>query len=171
MTKDLKVDLKKFTEKKISDPTLYNALELGGKMLSGFNENLELCAQRGKKERKGDFFIVVLRKRETVVDTIVRSLFIHRKTCPTPNYDQIVYQYIAKDDRLKEIWVIPDRESCHILKQNALQVDKSERDLLKFVLDFDDGTLFKIMSKLNGEKKYSLELEENKIKELKEEQK
>ena len=38
-----------------------------------------------------------------------------------------------------------------LFKQNALQVVDEEKELLRFVLQFDDGTLLKLCKKLNGE--------------------
>lgn len=163
---NLDVHVNKFKEKVAKDTTPIKALDLGEAMLSGFKENLQLCLEDGIKQRHGDFFIVVLRKREALINRIVRNIFLHRLTCPTPNYDQIVYHYNKKEDKLLEIWIIPDRESCYLLKENALEASFNEKELLKYVLDFADGTLAKVMQRLNGEKNFSLELEPEKIKEL-----
>jgi len=164
--KNLSVELDKFNQQARDKHEPVRALDLAEQMLSGYNKNLEICIQDGIKQRHGDFFVVVLRKRERIADRIVRSIFLHRLTCPTPNYDQIVYHYSRADNKLEELWVIPDKESCITLKSNVIEAAKHEKELLKYVLDFSDGTLGELMRKYNGEKEYSLELEEDKLKEI-----
>ena len=134
-----------------------------------FIEHLHACKERGKKERKGDFFVIVLSKREPLLPTAIRNFFLHRKTCPTPNYEQIVYQYIRDEDALHEVWVIPDKQTCLQLKSNPLEAALYEKELLQYVLDLADGTLDERMRVLNGEKKFTLELEDEKKEELKKE--
>jgi hypothetical protein len=41
------------------------------------------------------------------------------------------------------------------MTENAIAIPESERELLNFVLDFQDGTLLKLAKKLNGEEEDS----------------
>jgi len=41
---------------------------------------------------------------------------------------------------------------------DALRLDEFDREVLKYVLDYESGVLFKLMKILNNEKKDSLEL-------------
>ena len=82
---------------------------------------------------------------------VIRNYFFHRSTCPTPEWDQVVYYYKRADDALNFLWVIPSKDTCELLRENALMVAPDERDLLNFVLNFYDGTLERIAQKLNGE--------------------
>ena len=133
---------------------------------ASYSRNCMDCMESGKKRYKGDFFVVVLSKTEPLSPSICRSSFLHRYSCPTPNYDQIVYHYKKSDDALTELWVIPGRDKCFELKNNALQAQIEKDPLLPHVLNFADGTLDRLMQKLNGEKKFSLELTDEKKEEI-----
>lgn len=130
-------------------------------------DSLNLCVQKHKSIFPGDFYVVILTRQDKVIEENniidnkiqIRSQYIAKVACPTPNYDQAVFKYHKNDDRLEFLWVIPDRDTAFLLKNYALQVDKSERDLLNFVLKFADGSLYKLAKKLNGEKEDSGELE------------
>ena len=71
------------------------------------------------------------------------------QSCPTPDYDQTIYSY--KDNILTFMWVVPDKGTCYLLRDNALSVAKEERALRDFVISFFDGTLLKLSKKLNKE--------------------
>lgn len=100
-----------------------------------------------------EFFVIVITKKEPLMQNVIRNYFFGRETCPTPDYDQIVYKYTNTDD-LELIWVIPSKDTCFLFKRDALFVKSEEKKLLKYVLDFADGTLFKLAIKLNGEKEW-----------------
>jgi len=119
--------------------------------LEDYELNLWEAAQRGRRDFGDEFYVVVLTKKERLMPNLLRNYFIPRISCPTPNYDQIVYKYDHRSGDLIFLWVIPDRDTCYALKKNAHEVDPSEYELLRFVLDFADGTLFKISKRLNGE--------------------
>jgi hypothetical protein len=129
---------------------------------SDYIKNLTECAEINRKKITGDFFIVTQLKLEKLLSHALptfREYFIAQKSCPTPNYDQNVYKYNSASEEIKYVWSIPDRETSHYLFQNKSIVDESERQLLDFVLKFSDGTLFRLMKQLNGEKFDSPELE------------
>lgn len=128
-----------------------SAIELERAVHKEYEDNIYQCIERGKKEHFGDFYIVVLTKRERLLPNVLRHYYFHRSTCPTPDYDQTVYRYWRQHDAHEFIWVVPDKHTCLMLRDNALQVPELERDLLRFVLDFYDDTLMKKSKKLNGE--------------------
>lgn len=105
------------------------------------------------------FYVVVETKAEQVLDNVIRNYFYPRISCPTPNYDQVVYKYWKKDNRVEFVWVIPSRMACHYLKANKNNIDPEEHGLLDYVMRFDDGTLFKLCKILNGEEEASPLLE------------
>ncbi len=120
------------------------------------------CAETNRKIFHGDFFIVTMLKLEKLLSNALptfREYFIAQEACPTPNYDQNVYKYTKETEEISYIWSIPDRETSHYLFENQAIIDQSERQLLEFVLKFADGSLFRLMKKLNGEKHDSPELE------------
>lgn len=126
-------------------------IELQREMLKDYRENLSQCINSFKKTCAGSFFIVVITKREPLMQNVLRNYFTARHSCPTPDYDQTVWHYISHDDSLHYLWSLPSRDACYHLKDNALYVCEEERSLLQHVLDFADGTLFKLAKKLNGE--------------------
>ena len=130
-------------------------------MLEDYWKNLLETVDRGYKKYPGNFFIHVETKKEPLLENVLRNYFIDRQSCPTPNYDQTVFRYNKELGQIEYLWTIPDRSTCFMLKDNALQVQLQERQLLDFVLKFDDGTLFKLCKKFNGEKMDSPELERN----------
>jgi len=127
--------------------------------LSEYEQNLRECVDSSKKIIMGDFYVIVLTKQEHLMQNVFRNYFFPRMSCPSPDWDQTVYKYKRNDDHIVYMWTIPSRESCEYLKKNALYVDKSERELLKYVLAFNDGSLLKLAKQLNGEKLESAELE------------
>lgn len=114
-------------------------------------KNILDTVESGKKLYTGDFFVVIETKRERILDRVIRNYFFARQSCPSPNYDQTVYHYKSADERLDFLWVIPSKDACLMLKENALTIDRAERELLLFVLDFFNGTLEKQAMQLNGE--------------------
>lgn len=103
----------------------------------------------------GDFFIAALIKKEKLLDNVLRNYFIPTRACPTPHFDQTVYRYDHHKEAIEFLWVVPDQETCEIFLENKHIIVPSERALLKFVLDYYDGTLFKLAKKLNGETQFA----------------
>lgn len=147
------------TDLLLSRPEKISIIDQQRAMQENYINELLIAVDRGQKKYIGDFFVEVQTKKEKLLENVFRNYFIDRKSCPTPNYDQAVYRYNNETQSVEFVWVIPDRDSAFHLKGNALEVAPEERDLLKFVLEFDDGTLFKICKKFNGEKMDSPELE------------
>lgn len=133
------------------EPDTRDSIELQREIHKDYEKNIFEAVDRGMKDFQGDFFIVVTTKKERIMQNVIRNIFFPRKTCPTPEYDQTVYHYIRKDDRLDFLWVVPAKDACQLLRVNALGVPKEERDLLYFVLSFYDGSLLRKAKKLNGE--------------------
>ena len=120
-------------------------------MHKDYEKNIFECVTTHKKVFFTDFYIVVLTKKERLMKNVIRNYFLARHSCPTPDYGQTVYRYNRKKDIINFMWVIPSKDSCYLLKDNALEVVPEERELLKYVLDFADGTLMKWAKKLNNE--------------------
>jgi len=133
-------------------PDTRDPIELERELHTDYESNVFLCLESGKKEYPGDFFIVVITKKEPLLQNVLRHYFVHRKSCPTPDYDQTVYRYDKKQDKFEFVWVIPSKDTCCIFKNNALIINPEERVLLQFILDFDDGTLYKKSKKFNKER-------------------
>jgi hypothetical protein len=123
-------------------------------MTKDYEKKILEVVEDGIRVWDGDFYIVVLSKREKVMKNVLRNYMFHRNSCPTPNYDQIVYKYFKKDSRIDNVWVIPSKNKCAFMLDNMLEVPPEERDLLNFVIDFKEGELGKKCYELNDELKY-----------------
>jgi len=114
-------------------------------------ENLHITVNRGKLSITGDFFVVVLLKKEKLLENVLRNYFFETICCPTPDYNQSVFKYHAKDEKLEYLWTVPDEQTCNIFQRNVSLIVPEELELLNFVLQFHDGTLLQKARKLNGE--------------------
>ena len=129
-----------------------DAIEQTNAMLENYPKDIEKCVFRGKNLYPGeDFFVVVIQKQERLMKNVIRSYFFPRRTCPTPNYDQIVYKYTLQNDQIDLIWVIPNREMSIDFVRNRELVPPQAMSLLKYILDFEDGSLTRRMKELNKE--------------------
>ena len=102
-----------------------------------------------------DFYISALIKRESLLTNVLRNYFIPTLACPTPFFDQTVYKYNHEKGDVEFLWVIPDEETCEIFRENKNIIVPEERQLLKYVMQYYDGTLMNICKKLNGESVYA----------------
>lgn len=121
-----------------------------------FEVELLAAVERGKNKYFTDFYIVPINQRFRLFPNVIRTYFVDRISCPTPDYDQAVYRYSRKEDKLEFLWVIPDQQTCEYMQLHALEVDAEQRDLLNFVLEFYDGTLLQKARKLNKEESQTL---------------
>jgi len=136
-------------------------IEIQREVHKEYEDQIYKAVAQGKKDYNSDFFVVVITKREKLLENVLRNYFFSRQTCPTPEYDQTVYHYHHADDKIEFLWVIPSKETCQLFKANALQIIPEERWLLDFVLKDSEGELLALSKKLNGEVKNSIILEGN----------
>ena len=127
-----------------NDIPTHSPLEQTYEQLKDYPQDIEKCIASAKSRLSTDFYIVVLTKKERLLRNVMRNYFFSRISCPTPNYDQVVYRFNISDNKLELIWVIPDKKACLYLMDNRKDVDPSQYSLLSYVLKFKDGTLFKI---------------------------
>lgn len=127
-------------------------IELQRAMQEEYIDELIACTQNNRKEYTGNFFVVVITKKEKLLSNVLRNYFFARSTCPTPDYDQAVYRYDAQKDELEYIWCLPDRQTARIFFENKQSIIPEEHQLLQHILDFHDGTLYRLAKKLNKEK-------------------
>jgi len=119
--------------------------------LTEWEQNVIETAEKGLKEYGSDFFIVVLTKKESLYENIYRNFFFHRRSCPTPEYDQTVYQYIYSADALQYLWTIPDKETVTMYNLNAKDIPQEEHQLRDYSISFINGDLDRLCRKLNNE--------------------
>lgn len=116
-----------------------------------YESNIFDRVAHGKATYAGDFYVVVVAKREKLMPNTFRLYYFHRLTCPTPDYDQTVYRYIRADDNLEFVWIVPAKPVIKEMIANRLDLDSAVSQLLMFVLQFVDGTLDRKARMLNGE--------------------
>jgi hypothetical protein len=144
----------------LQDPGDITANEQMQEQLNDYESNLFQCVDEAKKTIiNQDFFVVVLTKKEPLMQNVIRNYFFARVTCPTPEWDQAIFKYHHKDDYLQFLWVLPSKDTCEYLKINALILPDEEKALLNFVLLLEDGSLLRYAKKENKEQKDSIILE------------
>ena len=132
-------------------PETRSPLELEYEMHKDYEQHVIDCCEQNKKVFTGDFFIVVITKKERILQNVIRNYFLARSSCPTPEWDQAVYRYDAISDSLTFLWVVPSKDTCELFMENRTQITPSELGLLKYVLEFMDGSLMALAKKFNGE--------------------
>lgn len=130
-------------------PESRDPIELQREMMKDYCDEVIKCAMHGKQYYKGTFYVVVITKKERLMHNVLRSYYLHRKTCPTPDWDQAVYKF--ENESFSILWVIPAKDIADMLYHNAVEVVPEERDLRDFVIDFYSGKLLTVCKKLNGE--------------------
>lgn len=107
------------------------------------------------------FFIEIITKQERIFEKAIRNYFLARKTCPTPQYDQSVFIFDVKSEKLLYLWTLPDKETHSFMSSNRMQIPKEQYQLLGFVLSDLDGSLLRMAKHLNGEEDNSIFLKGN----------
>lgn len=123
---------------------------------SSFEHEFNTAIDRAKQKYSSDFYIVVLNQRFRMFSNVMRTYFIDRLSCPTPDYDQAVYHYERKTEKIEFLWVVPDKNTCEEVYRDALMINPEYRQLLNYVIDFYDGSLLNKAKMLNHEDKQSL---------------
>lgn len=138
-------------EEMLKAPESQDPIEIEREMQKEYIDELVKCVESSKKFFDKDFYVVVITKNEKLLPNVFRNYFLARQSCPSPDYDQSVYKYNHQLEQIEYIWTVPSQEASHHLKNNAHQVHPSERQLLDFVLQFSDGSLFLKATQLNNE--------------------
>ncbi len=153
------VDLQKSNDNPVA------AVEQMQESLSEYEDNVFQCIERCKKDYPNkDFYVVVITKKEKLLENVMRNFFYGRLSCPTPDWDQTVYKFKRKGEQLVFMWVIPDKIACDYMIAYERYIPKEQMHLLKYVKADRDGTLLKLAKELNGEKSDSSLLEDFKFK-------
>lgn len=132
-------------------PESTDPIEIQRAMQEDYIKNIIECIKTNKSKFDGDFYIVVITKNEKLMPNVFRNYFAARSTCPTPDYDQSVFRYYAQEESVDYVWTLPSKDAMFHLRDNAIRVHHEERELLRFVLEFFDGSLDILAKKLNGE--------------------
>jgi len=141
------------------EPDTLDAVELQQEIQGdSYLPQLYAALERGTKKYPSDFYIVCINQRFRLFELVNRTFFIDRLSCPTPDFDQSVYKYTKKDDRLEFLWSIPDQQTCESYRLDPLGVPESHHEQRGYVLSMYDGTLEQKVRKLNKEEEADLVL-------------
>jgi len=137
------------------EPGTHTAVDQMREQLDDYEANIHECIRKNKRKFLGDFYVVVITKKEKLMQNVLRHYFFARQSCPTPDYDQAVYRYIKADDKLDFLWVLPAADAVNFMKNNPHAISQDKYELLGYVLQFVDGSLLRLAKKLNMEKRDS----------------
>lgn len=153
------IALQEKASKETGASSSHSVIDQTQEQLSEYLDNLKQCVYDHKNKIMDDFYVVVITKKERLLENVLRNYFLARQSCPTPDYDQAVYFYDYKKEDLSFIWVIPDKETCMMLIKNMSRVAPEEQQLLQYAIDFASGKLFWLAKQRNGERQDSVILE------------
>ena len=147
------IEIQRATEQEYLDNLIWCVKHAQKKLDCSSIEGHQACRDRPAMD--GDFYIAALLKKEKLLANVLRNYFVPTLACPTPHFDQTVFKYNAQKEDVEFLWVVPDQETCEIFRENKDKIVPKERGLLRFVLEYYDGTLFNIAKKLNGESHFA----------------
>ena len=124
-----------------------------GRKGENFESNLWEAVERGRKDPslKGNFYIVVLLRKETTLQNVVRLQYLYRQSCPSPGYDQTVFKYDRQGDFLDFIWSIPNNVTTIQMLTYPQTFPEDQKELIEFAKAFSNGELEKLAKTLNKE--------------------
>lgn len=123
----------------------YTYDEINQKMCRGILEELMRFATEETKKYDGDFYIQQVTETARGTNRTVKNVSISRNTCPSPDFDQVVYKYKKKDDVLELLWVVPEKQVAYYILSglDTGDLDPDVYDLVEYVVDFATGELNK----------------------------
>jgi len=125
--------------------------ELSKEMNKDYMDTLIDTALKDKSKYEGNYYVVVLTKRERLIKRTIRNLFFTRQSCPSPSYEQTVYKFNPKDEILEFLWVVPSKSICEKMIQQRYFIELQSDPLLPYVVDFYTGELMYKAMELNKE--------------------
>jgi len=144
-------DLQLQDDQKINPIDLQREIQKGNNSDDSYESHLIQCLERGKQSMEGPFFVVVLFKKERIMQNVVRNYFFFRHTCPTPEYDQTVYWFDPKTEELRYLWSVPDKKTAYEIYLSRHELPAEYEELGRFCQEFIDGVLDRKCAELNGE--------------------
>jgi hypothetical protein len=118
-------------------------------MTPKYFQELMMAAERGGRFHESPYYVVVVRKKETLAgmaDNILSHKYIDRQTKPTPeymrynfpNHDHDVYEVDGKNSSITHLWTLPTKQDSATIVKNKSMYDPQ---LVKWIMNFDQGKL------------------------------
>src|SRR5271157_3681341 len=141
-------------EMALKEPDTYDSWELSQEQLKTFPAEIQKAyhAGRAKYPPNKDFYIQILIKWERIFgEKVIHPHFLPRQSCPTPEWDQVVYRCHHESGEVEFLWVLPNRKHYYYLLYNPFEIHQDEQQMLKFVQMDHSGELLRWAKRLNGE--------------------
>ena len=146
------------TLKQVAHKTLeYESVDLyqlTEKMVETFPDQLYKAIDWANKEcpdHNRDFFISTILWNDPFNPKLFKRQWFWSFECPRPYVNFTVFKYHRKSDHIEMIWSIPDRETLNFYYDNRIHASPEDWVILKDVIAYKDGSLYKKMKELNGE--------------------
>lgn len=138
------------SNEKIDVVEMQREMHKGSASDKSYEEEVWDTVDRGRKDATvdGNFYLVVLTKRERHLKNVVRNLFFYRQTIPRPEFDQTVYKYHRNDDEIEYIWTVPNNSTCHYLPTIQQDLPEEQMRLVHMIEAFMCGDMDKYADKL-----------------------
>lgn len=118
-------------------------------MTQKYYDGLIEAATLGKKEFDSPFYVVILRKKETIngqIVNVLRHKYIRRQTKPSAkflreefsNSDHDVYEVNGNDLSINYLWTLPTKQDAKTIMKNP---DLYDERLVGWIKDFNSGKL------------------------------
>ncbi|MGD2065717.1 MAG: hypothetical protein PVI43_00925 [Candidatus Bathyarchaeota archaeon] len=107
-----------------------------------YMKELTACATRGLDEANytGDFYVIAMRKRERHMVNVLRTIYYHRQTKPSPMWDMDCWRVTQSGD-LFFCWSLPDMQTGHDIMENPSHFKQDSPELVQFVWMFVNDML------------------------------
>lgn len=126
-----------------------DARELQQGMASNKMEPIFTALERGLKMFSANIIYVVLIRIFDKPSKTIRNKYMPTTICPTPTFNQAVFRYDRTDGKFELLWTLPGMEICNYFLRNEQHLDKQQKELLKFVHDFKNGSLDRMQYECN----------------------
>lgn len=134
------------SKKALSDPTKYNALEVGHAMTEDIDKHLRDCIEiyRNMIDEK-EFCVVMLIGEDPLIKNVKRRKFYAWPFLPKPRPNQAVFLYNKGLDRItKRLWVLPSAMVMAELTTLTV-VDKRYETMQAWAMAFYKGTFWEFI--------------------------
>lgn len=142
-------------ELNLKEPDTTRAMDLTEAQSSTWDQTIKEAYELGRKGLPNkDFYIEIQVKWEQILGRERPQLHQYsfvKPNCPSPQYDQTLYKYHHKEDKIEYLWTLPDKDTYNYYIDNVTTLHPDRWALLKFVLKDLKGDLLRQSKILNGE--------------------
>ncbi len=136
-------------DEKINAIDLQRAIFKGDKPENSLENRVKKAVEDGIAKFEGNFFLVLLLRKERLMPNVIRPMLICQQTCPTPTYDQTVWSYNRSEEKLEQVWVVPDKQTVPFLILMKKYLPSDQEKLVEFAEIFVSGELDRFCQRLN----------------------